>query len=69
MSETRPPQGIAAWLAARAVIGTWLRDLLPRLDHEHAERYAEALLARLAAHAPPILLSLGTTPDAGEGEA
>lgn len=63
---------IAAWLAARAVIMRFLADLDPGMPQGHREDNAAALLARLAAHDPPILLDMATPDaqeplDAGEG--
>jgi hypothetical protein len=45
------------WLAARQVIVDFLRELRPDLFYAEAEHNAAALLARLANHEPPILVS------------
>ena len=44
------------WLAARAVIAEFLKDL-GHFD-ENCEGYAETLIARLASHKPPIFLDM-----------
>jgi hypothetical protein len=45
------------WLAARGVIIDFLRELRPDLGRPELEHNAAALIARLASHEPPILLS------------
>jgi hypothetical protein len=45
------------WLAAREVIIVFLRELRPDLGRRELEHNAAALIARLASHEPPILLS------------
>lgn len=47
------------WLAARDVIAATILDWLPGFGSGPADDLAAAILARLAAHDPPILLDLG----------
>jgi hypothetical protein len=44
------------WLAARAVIVDFLRELRPDMSEVHLEHNAAAIIARLASHEPPILI-------------
>lgn len=49
------------WIAARDTIADFLFE--SGMDRERAEILAEAIIARLAAHNPPILLSMEATDD------
>ena len=49
------PEVVEEWLAARAVIRKALTDLFPGTSFARAEQVADAILARLASHSPPIL--------------
>ena len=69
MSEGVETKVLDDWLGARAVIVTWLRELIPQVAPGAAEKAAEALLARFAAHEPPLLLMTSAPPAVGEDEA
>ena len=45
------------WYAARQVVIAFLKDLHPGLSHEDHEHNAAALLARLAYHDPPLIVT------------
>jgi hypothetical protein len=51
------------WLAARNIIADFLQEMRPLLPRDLHKRNAAAIIARLAAHEPPILLE-----SAGEQE-
>lgn len=48
----------AEWLAARQVIMDCLQQLRPDLSRASLEHNAAAIIARLASHDPPILLTM-----------
>lgn len=56
---TRMDDGVVAeWLMARKVVMDFLKELQPNSSQETIEHNAAALIARLAGHNPPILLSI-----------
>lgn len=59
--EERPPADmgnvVAEWRAARDVIADFLRELCPDMGRTQREHNAAAVIARLAGHEPPIVLT------------
>ncbi len=56
MSEI-PESVVTTWLAARRVIGAFLREFIPDQDLDWYDKNAAALMARLAQHEPPLLIN------------
>jgi hypothetical protein len=58
VSDTISPEVVRCWRAQRRVIGDFLRELRPDLDlyPDALDQRVSALLARLAAHDPPLLI-------------
>ncbi len=63
MSQESMNEAAREWLASRAVIAAFLREMRPDLSQAQIEHNAAAVLARLASHKPPILTSFADRMD------